>query len=124
MKNYVKLHKFQAGGEMPMGEAPMEGAPVAPEQGMEQAPQAGGEDQMMQAINQILESQDCNMAMQFIQMLAESMQGQGQPTAEEAPVFKKGGKMYKKGGKKVMMNGGKMKAKNMAKKMVEQKMSK
>lgn len=96
IKNYDEkqfLPKFQEGGEMPAPEAAPAAAPAAPK-----APQ-GGEDPMQQlamACQQVLETQDCNLAMQVCQALLQ-MIGGGAPEApaapeNQAPVFKKGGK--------------------------------
>ena len=66
-------NKFQAGGPMPAG------APA-------QAPQ-GGEDptaMLLQAAQQAIQGQDCQMAMQVCQMLIEALGGGGGPQ-EAAP---------------------------------------
>lgn len=75
MRILNKYRKFQEGGEMPVEEAPME-----------QAPEQGGQDPMMQIVQaaaQAVQSQDCNIAMQVCQVLVEMVQGGG---IEEAPV--------------------------------------
>lgn len=75
--------KFQEGGMSP------------------EAPQAGGEDQLVQLVQQIVEmlGGEPEMIMAVAQMLMEAAQG-GQEQApaeptEQAPAFKKGGKMNK-----------------------------
>lgn len=114
--DYVGIYKFQEGGMM-----------EAPEQQMasEQEPQdqAG---QLMMVMEQILTDQDCEGAMQLIQMLMEQMQG------TQTPAFKRGGMMKKKKAKygKKMMYGGKADSKmsmaelNAMKKMSGGKMKK
>lgn len=91
----MKLRKYQMGGPAP---APAEGAPVeggAPAQG-------GAEEQLAQVAEQLLqmllqEIGDPNAVAAVLQMAMEMLQqsaGGGAP--QEAPVFKKGGKMCKK----------------------------
>lgn len=86
--------KFQAGGPMPAG-AP---APV---------PQ-GGEDptaMLMQAAQQAVQGQDCQMAMQVCQMVIEALGGGGGPQEaapqEAAPAPAEGEPVYRRGGRLV-----------------------
>ena len=88
--------KFQAGGPMPAG------APAP-------APQ-GGEDptaMLMQAAQQAVQGQDCQMAMQVCQMLIEALGGGGNPQeaapqeatpapAEGEPVYRRGGRLVRR----------------------------
>jgi hypothetical protein len=94
MNKYIK--KFQEGGEMP----------AAPQAQNDAAAQQAGADQQMQQmqamIGEILSSGNCDMALQFVQMIAEQM-GMASAPQQPAPVFKKGGKMMKK----TYMKGGK-----------------
>lgn len=82
------IAKFQEGGQV----AP-EAAPV-----QEPAPEGGDPMQeLLMACNQVLQTQDCNLAMQVIQAVVQ-MLGGGAPAPEEAPagtepVYKKGGKL-------------------------------
>lgn len=96
---YIK--KFQQGG--PVEAQPVEQAPVAQE-----APvQGGAEEQLAQVAQQLLqmllqEIGDPNAVAAVLQMAMEMLQqaaqgGAGAP--QEAPVFKKGGKLAKCGGK-------------------------
>lgn len=91
----MKLRKYQMGGPAP---APAEGALAeggAPAQG-------GAEEQLAQVAEQLLqmllqEIGDPNAVAAVLQMAMEMLQqsaGGGAP--QEAPVFKKGGKMCKK----------------------------
>lgn len=87
-------NKFQAGGPMPAG------APA-------QAPQ-GGEDptaMLMQAAQQAIQGQDCQMAMQVCQMLIEALGGGGGPQEaapqEAAPAPAEGEPVYRRGGRLV-----------------------
>ena len=84
------LPKFQEGGEMPAGEMPAEEAPM--EQG------GSPEEQLLMACQQVLETQDCNLAMQVIQAIMQMLGGQAAPAAPaapegQAPVYKKGGRL-------------------------------
>ena len=86
------VKKYQEGGEMP----PAEGAEPAP------APEQGGspEEQLLMACQQVLETQDCNLAMQVIQAVMQMLGGgapQEAPTAPEGqqPVYRAGGKLSK-----------------------------
>ena len=85
--------KFQMGGPMPEGA----GAPV----------QQGGEDPtavLLNAAQQALQNQDCQMAMQVCQMLVEALGQQGGPQesapTEEAPqsqpVYRMGGRLLRR----------------------------
>lgn len=89
VKNYVPV--FQEGGEMA---APAEQAPV------EQTPQGGDPTQeLLAACQQALETQDCNLAMQILQAVMQMLGGGGAPEAaapaDQAPVYKRGGKFVK-----------------------------
>ena len=94
---YIK--KFQQGGPAPVAEAAPEQAPMeagAPAQG-------GAEEQLAQVAQQLLqmllqEIGDPNAVAAVLQMAMEMLQqvaqgGAGAP--QEAPVFKKGGKLVK-----------------------------
>lgn len=87
-------NKFQAGGPMPAG------APA-------QAPQ-GGEDptaMLLQAAQQAVQGQDCQMAMQVCQMVIEALGGGGGPQEaapqEAAPAPAEGEPVYRRGGRLV-----------------------
>lgn len=87
-------NKFQAGGPMPAG------APAP-------APQ-GGEDptaMLMQAAQQAVQRQDCQMAMQVCQMVIEALGGGGGPQEaapqEAAPAPAEGEPVYRRGGRLV-----------------------
>lgn len=97
----MKLRKYQMGGAAPEAAPVAEGAPV--EGG---APAGGAEEQLAQIAQQLLqmllqEIGDPNAVAAVLQMalemLSQAAQGGGAP--QEAPVFKKGGKL-KKGCKK------------------------
>lgn len=95
----MKLRKYQDGGVAPA--APMEEAPA-------QAPaQGGAEEQLAQLAQQLLqmllqEIQDPNAVAAVLQMAMEMLGQMAQGGApQEAPVFKKGGKMVKKCGGKM-----------------------
>lgn len=96
IKNYNAeqyVPKFQEGGEMA---PPVEDPNAAP------APEQGGEDpaqQLLAACQQVLETQDCQLAMQVCQAVIQ-MLGGGAPAgpeapADQAPVYKKGGRLVK-----------------------------
>ena len=87
-------NKFQVGGQMPAG------APA-------QAPQ-GGEDptaMLLQAAQQAIQGQDCQIAMQVCQMLIEALGGGGSPQEaapqEAAPAPAEGEPVYRRGGRLV-----------------------
>ncbi len=92
MKLGNQVNRFQAGGQMPAG------APAP-------APQ-GGEDPtavLLQAAQQAIQGQDCQIAMQVCQMLIEALGGAAaapQETAPEAPqdqpVYRRGGKLLRR----------------------------
>jgi hypothetical protein len=91
------IAKFQEGGEMPAGAPAAEAPAGAPEGG---AP-AGGDpmQELLMACQQVLETQDCNLAMQVVQAVMQ-MLGGGAPAPEAAPagtepVYKMGGKLAK-----------------------------
>lgn len=87
-----KIGKFQQGGAMPGGEG---GAPT-PEGG---APQGGGQDPMAEiipAMQQALQANDCNGLMQvcgaFLQLISEAQGAQEQPQ----PTFaRRGGRLVR-----------------------------
>ena len=98
----MKLRKYQMGGAAP------EAAPVAEEVPMESgapveggAPAGGAEEQLAQIAQQLLqmllqEIGDPNAVAAVLQMAMEMLQQAAQGGApQEAPVFKKGGKMAK-----------------------------
>lgn len=104
---------MQEGGEMPAE------APEAPEA----APQGNPIEQMVMEIVAMAEQdpeQAAQAALQFVMMLAEQMGGGGAPAVpEEAPVFRKGGKIIalaKKGAKMQKMEAMKLKSKPKMKK--------
>lgn len=88
------IRKFQEGGEMapPPAAAPAEAAP-------EEADPEGGDPtaQILEAATAALQNQDCNLAMQVLQVVVQMLGGGAPegPAAPEgqAPVFKKGGKL-------------------------------
>lgn len=92
---YIK--KFQQGGPV---EAAPEQAPVAQEAPM-QGGQGGAEEQLAQVAQQLLqmllqEIGDPNAVAAVLQMAMEMLQQAAQGSApQEAPVFKKGGKLVK-----------------------------
>lgn len=95
------IPKFQMGGEMTPEAAPEAGAEQIPADGAP-APEAGGEDPIMQIAQmamQALQSQDCNAAMSvcqiFLQMIQQA-QGGGAPEPQGEPVFKKGGRLVRR----------------------------
>lgn len=81
--------KFQAGGPMPAG------APAPAPQGSED-PTA----MLMQAAQQAVQGQDCQMAMQVCQMVIEALGGGGGPQ-EAAPAPAEGEPVYRRGGRLV-----------------------
>lgn len=101
------ITKFQMGGAAPEA-APAEGGAPAPEMGG--APQGGAEDQLAQLAGQLLQMlleqlQDPQAVMAVLQAAMEMLQ-QSVGGAQEAPVFRAGGKLVKKSKKAC---GGKMK---------------
>ena len=92
----MKLRKYQMGGAAPEAAPAAEGAPV--EGG---APAGGAEEQLAQVAQQLVqmllqEIGDPNAVAAVLQMAMEMLQqaaGGGAP--QEAPVFKKGGKLSK-----------------------------
>lgn len=106
----LKIKKFQGGGQAPMQEAP---------QAQEGGQQGEGQNQMIEMLTQVVQSQDPNAALQFCNMLAEQMQlgsapQEGQaPAPEPVPQAAKGMKMeldkdrdkMKKGGDVPMKKG-------------------
>lgn len=97
----MKLRKYQMGGAAPEAAPVAEGAPVesgAPVEGG--APVGGAEEQLAQVAQQLLqmllqEIGDPNAVAVVLQMAMEMLQQAAQGGAQEAPVFKKGGKMAK-----------------------------
>lgn len=93
------IKKFQAGGAAPVAEAAPEQVPVeggAPVQG-------GAEEQLAQVAQQLLqmllqEIGDPNAVAAVLQMAMEMLQqvAQGGGAPQEAPVFKRGGKLRSK----------------------------
>lgn len=93
------IKKFQAGGAAPVAEAAPEQVPVeggAPVQG-------GAEEQLAQVAQQLLqmllqEIGDPNAVAAVLQMAMEMLQqvAQGGGVPQEAPVFKRGGKLRSK----------------------------
>ena len=100
----MKLRKYQMGGAAPEAAQMPEGAPAeggAPVEGG--APQGGGaEEQLAQVAQQLLqmllqEIGDPNAVAAVLQMAMEMLQqvAQGGGASQEAPVFRKGGKLMK-----------------------------
>lgn len=99
----MKLRKYQMGGAAPEAAPAAEEAPVesgAPVEGG--APQGGAEEQLAQVAQQLLqmllqEIGDPNAVAAVLQMAMEMLQqvAQGGGAPQEAPVFKKGGKLAK-----------------------------
>ena len=98
----MKLRKYQMGGAAPEAAPAAEAAPVeagAPAQG-------GAEEQLAQVAQQLLqmllqELGDPNAVAAVLQMALEMLMQAAQGGAQEAPVFKKGGKLAKKCGGKM-----------------------
>lgn len=91
-KELNQLLKFQEGGAMP------EGAPA--EAPAEEAPQGGGDpmQELVAAFTQGLQNQDCNLLAQAAQAFLQLVQGGApaeQAPADQAPVYKMGGKLSK-----------------------------
>ncbi len=83
------LPKFQEGGEMP-AEAPAEAPAEVP---------AGGGDPMQEllmACQQVMQTQDCNLAMQVCQALLQMAGGGAPAEAPAEPVYRKGGRLVKR----------------------------
>lgn len=101
----MKLRKYQMGGAAPEAAPMPEGAPVesgAPVEGG--APAGGAEEQLAQVAQQLVqmllqEIGDPNAVAAVLQMAMEMLQqaAQGGEAPQEAPVFKKGGKLAKGG---------------------------
>ena len=98
----MKLRKYQMGGAAPEAAPVQEGAPAeggAPVEGG--APAGGAEEQLAQVAQQLVqmllqEIGDPNAVAAVLQMAMEMLQqmaGGGAP--QEAPVFKRGGKLMK-----------------------------
>lgn len=92
----MKLRKYQMGGAAPEAAPAAEGAPV--EGG---APAGGAEEQLAQVAQQLIqmllqEIGDPNAVAAVLQMAMEMLQqAAGGGASQEAPVFKKGGKLSK-----------------------------
>lgn len=95
-KNYLaeysgnKTKKYQAGGPAPEGGAPMGSEVGAP------APEGGGGGDLQAAIMQVVQSQDPNLALQVVNMIAEAMgiaPGGAAPGGEGVPAGAMGGEM-------------------------------
>ena len=98
----MKLRKYQMGGAAPEAAPVQEGAPAeggAPVEGG--APAGGAEEQLAQVAQQLLqmllqELGDPNAVAAVLQMALEMLMQAAQGGApQEAPVFKKGGKLMK-----------------------------
>ena len=88
------IKKFQAGGAAPVAEAAPEQAPMeggAPAQGGVEEQLAGIAQQLLQMLLQ--ELGDPNAVAAVLQMAMEMLSQAAQGGAQEAPVFKKGGKL-------------------------------
>lgn len=95
----MKIKKFQVGGSAPAVPAEDPTMAAAPEQG---AAMGGAEDQLAQLAGQLLEMLlqqlgDPQAVMMVLQAAMEMLQSSAQ---EQAPVFKRGGKMAKRSCKK------------------------
>lgn len=106
----MKLRKYQMGGAAPEAAPEAQGAPVEGGAPMESgAPAGGAEEQLAQVAQQLLqmllqEIGDPNAVAAVLQMALDMLQqaaGGGAP--QEAPVFRKGGKLCKCGGKATKM---------------------
>lgn len=91
MKLGKSINFLQAGGPMPA-----EGGAPAPQGGQDPAAM------LLQAAQQAVQSQDCQIAMQLAQMVIEMLGGamaQGGAPAEEAPAPEEGQPVYRMGGR-------------------------
>ena len=111
-KNWIK--KYAEGG---VAEAPMDEQAAGAEAPVEEVPAEEGagaaQEQMMQQLAQIIQTQDPNLALQFCNQLAEqaNMAGQAAPApagGEGVPMNKKGGKVVKVSAYQKLKNGGKI----------------
>lgn len=84
IRNYVP--KFQEGG--PIEEQPVEQVP-------EEAPAQDPMQELIAACQQVLDTQDCNLAMQVIQAVLQMIGGQAE-APQTQPVYKKGGILVKR----------------------------
>lgn len=98
----MKLRKYQMGGAAPEAAPVQEGAPVEGGAPVESgAPAGGAEEQLAQVAQQLLqmllqELGDPNAVAAVLQMALEMLMQAAQGGApQEAPVFKKGGKLMK-----------------------------
>lgn len=96
-KNYQEVKFMQEGGPMPVEDPAMAGG-SAPEGAP--APEQGG-DAMQQLIEmgaQALQTQDCNLAMQFVQIVLQQLsQSGGTPEGPDSqPVFRRGGTLVRR----------------------------
>jgi hypothetical protein len=99
----MKLRKYQMGGAAPEAAPVQEGAPAeggAPVEGG--APAGGAEEQLAQVAQQLVqmlmqEIGDPNAVAAVLQMAMEMLQqmAQGGGASQEAPVFRRGGKLMK-----------------------------
>ena len=92
----MKLKKFQQGGSI---DPAMESAP-APQAAPMEGGQAGAEEQIAQIAGQLLEMLlqelgDPNAVAMVLQAALEMLSQASQGAPQEAPVFKKGGKLVK-----------------------------
>lgn len=92
--NNPKFAKFMQEGGVAPEAAPVEEAPAAPEQG------GSPEEQIIMACQQVVQTQDCQLAIQVCQAILQMMGGAAQEAAPAAPegqepVYKKGGKLSK-----------------------------
>lgn len=105
IQKYNAPRKYQEGGAMPGGPAPMGEDPAMMQGGPQEAPmegpQGGGEDAMAQQLQQVAQELISQMgpevAMTLAQIIMEMVQGGGQGPVGQAPegepVFKRGGKI-------------------------------
>ncbi len=89
-ERFVKF--LQEGGVAPEA-APVEEAPAAPEQGGDPM------EQILAACQQVVETQDCQLAIQVAQAILQ-MAGGGAPAPEQVPagtepVYRKGGRLVR-----------------------------
>lgn len=106
----MALRYYQAGGAV----APVQGGAPAPEAAPAEAGQGAGDqqNQMMQALQQVIQSQDPNMALQFCNQLGEQLGiaggGEGEGAGQEQAMPAEGGVQevpQGKNGMKIPTNG-------------------
>lgn len=96
----MRIKRFQQGGPveaMPAEGAPVESAPMGPEEASAPMEQGGAEEQLAQLAQQLLEMllqqiQDPQAVMMVLQMAMEMLQGAAQ---QGQPAFRRGGKLVR-----------------------------